>query len=143
MEDILLDKDGNFVVAANGDVQTVQGLKCVEQDAKHRLLTFPGDLWAHLTYGAGIQYFIHAEDNEINRLELEQVIRMALREDDRIDGESIKVEIQSWERDVIRVKVTFNLSRTALENNGEIPEEEATIILTISQTGIEFEGDVA
>jgi hypothetical protein len=144
MEDILLDDNGNFVAAAGGDCETVKDQYCVLQDVKHLLLTFPGDLWAHADYGAGIQIFAHQEDTELNRLELEQLIRLALANDDRIDTDSIKVEVLSWERDRITVTVSFRLTDTALESDyGSVPEEQADIVLTISQEGIAFGGAAA
>jgi hypothetical protein len=143
MEDILLDDNGNFVVAADGDAETVVDLECLLQDVKHRLLTFPGDLWQHRDYGIGVQAFLHQEDTELNRLYLEQVIRLGVAQDDQVDSESIKVSITSRTRDQVTVGVTFRPTATAFENDyGEIPEDEAAIVLTISQEGITF-GDGA
>jgi hypothetical protein len=143
MEDILLDDNGNFVVAGDGDVETVVDLECIIQDVKHRLLTFPGDLWQHRDYGIGVQAFLHQEDTELNRLHLEQVIRMGVAQDDRVDPESIKVSITSWTRDQITVGVAFRPATSAFDDYGEIPEEQAAIVLTISQEGITFGGSAA
>lgn len=140
MEDILLDDDGNFVQAKDGDVETVQDLECVLQDAKHRIMTFPGDIWAHPDEGVGLQRFIQAEDTEINRLEIAQLIKTKLALDDRIDPLSIKVFISSWERDKINIRVTFLLVPTAFDDPEEIPETEQAIVLTISQDGISLGG---
>lgn len=140
----MLDEEGNFVVASSGDMETVQDARCVVQDVRHRLDTFPGDLWAHLTYGAGLQYYINAEDSDVNRQELEQTIRMELKEEEYIKQGSVQVGIETWDRDVIRVVVTFNIDTEALGSSAGAPTETASIILTISQTGIEMEfGGVA
>lgn len=143
LEDILLDENGNFVVAANGDMETVSGDNCLLQDVRHRLLTFPGDLWTDTEYGAGIQRYIQAEDTEMNRLELQQRIKTRIAMDTRIDQESIKVTISSWERDKISIVLTFFPAVYAFDDEGDVPEDQADIVLTISQNGITFSGGTA
>ncbi|NHM25469.1 GPW/gp25 family protein [Desulfofundulus sp. TPOSR] len=141
MEDILLDAQGNFVVAADGDVETVSGLECLLQDVKHLLLTFPGDLWAHPEYGVGLQVFIQAEDNELNRLELEQLIKDRLGMDDRIEAESVRVNIKNWDLRRITLELAFRPSPVFFEEEEEEPQEgEAVVLLQISQEGIAFGG---
>lgn len=138
-----MDDDGNFVVASNGDTETVSGDRCLLQDVKHRLLTYPGDLWTDSEYGAGVQRYIQAEDTEMNRLELKQQIKIRIAMDPRIDQESIKVTISSWERDKISVVLTFLPAVDAFDEEGDIPEDQADIVLTISQNGITFSGGTA
>jgi len=132
----MLDEKGNFVAAADGDAETVDGIDCLAQDVKHLLLTFPGDLWTNEDYGVGLQQFIQAEDTELNRLEIEQMIKMALAEDDRIDPESIKVSFISWERDKIKLAVSIWPKQGYEEADDPA---EAAVVLTITQEGITFE----
>lgn len=139
MEDILLDENGNFVAAANGDMETVTDRECLIQDVKHRLLTFPGDLWTDKKYGTGIQRYIQAEDTELNRLELQQRIKTRLSKDIRIDSESISAKVTSWERNKIIVRTTF-LPAGSFDEDGEVPAASADIVLIISQDGIMFGG---
>lgn len=143
VEDIMLDNQGGFVTASDGDVQTVRGAQCIAQDVRHRLETFPGDLWVHLTYGAGLQYYLSAEDSDVNRQELEQTIRMELKKEVYVKPGSVRVSIQTWERDVIRVAVTFDIDVEKLDSSAAPSAETASIVLTISQTGIEYGGDAA
>ncbi len=140
MEDILLDDEGNFVAGAGGDFATVADRDCLLQDIKHLLLTFPGDLWAHKDYGVGVQFYLQAEDQEINRLELQQLIKKQLAKDERIAADSIKVQIQSWSRETIKVQVRFLPAAAAFAEEEEIPAGEAVVILNISQQGISFGG---
>lgn len=135
MEDILLDDDGNFVVAVDGDMETVTGLECLIQDVKHRLATFPGDLWLHREYGAEIPIYIQSVDTELNRLELAQVIRLAIQQDEKIDPESISITINSWERDYIEIKVSFKPVDNY--NEDEVPATSADIIITIGNGQME------
>lgn len=136
MEDLMLDEEGNFVAAADGDAETVTEIDCLAQDVKHLLLTYPGDLWTDEEYGAGLQQFIQAEDTDLNRLEIEQVVKLAIAEDDRVDPESIKVLIMSWERDRIKLAVSI-WPKLGYEEDDNL--EEAAIVLTITQEGIMFE----
>ncbi|WP_051273252.1 GPW/gp25 family protein [Desulfotruncus alcoholivorax] len=139
MEDLMLDAQGNFVVAADGDAETVTDLDCLIQDAKHLLLTFPGDLWAHEDYGVGLQFFIQTENTELNRLELEQTIKNRLSQDERIKKESISVEISSWDLQRIKITVLFSPTDDAFNDEQDIPQEVA-IVLLVSQEGISIEG---
>jgi hypothetical protein len=144
MEDIQLDEKGNFIRAANGDTKTVQDLYCLIQDVKHLLLTFPGDLWQHQQYGAGIQRFVQAEDTELNRLDFEQTIKLAVATDDRVEPESIRVEITSWTRETISVRVAFLPKEDAFDYvDDSVPESQADFIITISANGIQLGGATA
>jgi len=140
MEDILIDSDGNFVATANGDVTTITGLPCLVQDISHRLMTYPGDLWLHGAYGSKIVQYIQSENNELNRLELEQEIRLALMQDEKIDPETIQVEIRSWDRETIYIRAIV----TPVDDyNDDLTEEEAAqvaIEIKISQGSIEVTG---
>jgi phage baseplate assembly protein W len=138
MEDILLDDEGNFVAAADGDAATVSGARCIVQDVRHLLATHPGGLWAHPEYGVGLQRFLHAEDSELNRLELRQLIRLRLAEDERVKPGSVDVRVESWERDRIRISVRFEVAPGALAPSEE-RASEAQIVLTVSQEGTSFE----
>lgn len=140
MEDILLDDEGNFIISAAGDFATVTEADCLIQDVKHLLLTFPGDLWAHSEYGVGIQLYLQSEDTEINRLELQQLIKKQLAKDERIDADSIKVQIQSWSREMIKVQVSFLSAAATFTGEEEISPGEAVVILNVSQQGIGFGG---
>ena len=127
MEDIMLDEAGNFVAAVDGDFQIVSGIRCLAQDVMHRLLGFPGDLWRHPDYGAGLQAYIKSDDNELNRLELQQTIRLGLAQDDRVDQESIDVQIYSWVREKLGLQVSFRPTADAFvrEYGYDALEDEA------------------
>lgn len=138
MEDIKLE-DGNFVIAANGDIATVTGLDCLIQDICHRLMTFPGDLWLHLKYGSKIGLYVQAENTDLNRLELEQEIRLVLMQEEKIDPESIKVNITGWTRETIMIKALV----TPVQDYDDETEEaaaQAAIEIKISQGSIEVTG---
>lgn len=135
MEDILLDDEGNFVIAVDGDMETVTGLECLVQDVKHRLATFPGGLWLHLKYGAEIPIYEQSLDTEMNRLELEQAIRLAIQQDEKVDPNSISVTINTWTRDQIEAQVSFSPAEGF--NDDSTPATSADIIITIGNGQME------
>lgn len=139
MEDILLDDAGNFVIAADGDAATVYGAECLIQDIRHRLMTFPGDLWLHLMYGSKIPLYIQSVDTELNRLELEQEVYFTLRQDEFIDPDSIDIKLVERTRETIRILATVRIA-TSLENASGQMVEEAHIEIKIAQGSIEVNG---
>lgn len=143
MEDVLLDANGNFVAAADGDMDTVRDVECLVQDLQHQALTFPGDLWHDPTYGLGLQQFIKSEDTELTRLEIAQTIKLGFEQDTRVEKNSVRVEFLEWELDKIRIRVRFRPNPDALEEPDGIPLEEAAIIISIGQEGMRMDGDTA
>ena len=140
MEDILIDNEGNFVQAADGDAQTVSDYDCLVQDIKHRLLTYLGDLWLHEEYGCRIRDFIQAENNELNRLELEQMIRLTIKDEELINPESIRVSVNSWDREGITMKASFWPVDDFEDIDTGAAPDAAAIVITIDQNGIGIEG---
>lgn len=143
MDDIYLSQDGNFEAAVDGDVETVHDTECLIQDLQHQALTFPGDLWYDRAYGLGLQRFIKAEDTELTRLEIAQVIKTGFETESRVEPESVRVEILTWSLDKIRVQVRFRPNPDALDEPDGIPESEAAIIINIGQDGMSLGGEAA
>lgn len=136
----MLDDAGNIVLAADGDAATITGLDCLVQDIRHRLITFPGDLWLHLMYGSRIPLYIQAENTELNRLELEQEIRLALMQDEKIDPETIQIEITGWTRELITIKAAIEPAEDYDEDQSEEEAAQAAIEIKIGQGSIEVTG---
>lgn len=135
MDDLRLSKEGNFALSSDGDAAIVSGIDCLIQDIKHRLITYPGDLWLHPEYGSELRHFLQSTDDEMTRLELQQVIYLALKDDELIDPESITVSVINISRESIRVVVTFAPSDTFETEDAPI-SGEVSIVLAISQNGI-------
>lgn len=126
--DVKLDVYGDFIQAVDGDLKTVSGLNCLEQEIRHRLLTYQGDLFCHADYGAGLQNFIHLEATRINRLDLVQAIKEALLEEPRVVIDSLEVEIEAWSDDKIVALVQYLPIESDVEQN---------LVLNINREGIE------
>lgn len=105
--DIMLDENGNFVPAPDGDLQMVSGLNCLIQDVKNELITYPGDLFYDETYGVGLLDFVHREGLELDRLELTQRITDRLSGNKLIDSGSVRCDILGWDMHSIELAVYF------------------------------------
>lgn len=120
MTDIMLDDDGNFVSASNGDIKTVSGFEWLLQEIKHEMMTYPGDLFYDSEYGFGLLDFLHRRGTELDRIELEQRIREKLLRKQFIDIESIQVNINDWNMNKVSLGTFFSGYDKNIEMNIEI-----------------------
>lgn len=93
MIDIKL-QDGEIVMGFE-DVDLVSGNDCLIQDIRNKLLTYFGTLFYDKKYGSGLLKYIQAEKNDITLRQIKQDIRITLKEDERIDPNSIKVSFDT------------------------------------------------
>lgn len=105
--DIQLDAEGDFVIDSGGDLMIATELDCLIQDVKHRLITYPGDLFYDESYGVGVQEFTNSEDSEINRLHLTEKINLRLSDEPRIEMDSITASAVEWKNGEIIINTSF------------------------------------
>lgn len=115
----MLDDNGNFVPASNGDIKTVSGFEWLLQDIKHEMITYPGDLFYDPEYGFGLLDFMHRRGTELDRIELEQRIREKLVRKQYIDTSSIQVNIKYWDMN----KVSFGTFFSSYDKDVELSIE--------------------
>lgn len=94
------------LIATFGDVDLVEGRKCLLQDVRLRLTTPRGDLWCHPNYGVDLYRFLHMEGTAINKLDLIQAIEEEAAKDPRID--SVTVSITSWDGYTVKASMIIN-----------------------------------
>jgi len=94
------------ITAIFGDVDLVEGRKCLLQDIRLRLTTPRGDLWCHPDYGIDLYRFLHLEGTAINRLDLVRTIEEEAAQDPR--GDSVNVTLTSWDGYTVKVIVIIN-----------------------------------
>ncbi|MDI3480782.1 MAG: hypothetical protein PWQ97_437 [Tepidanaerobacteraceae bacterium] len=111
-KDVYFDFDFKDV-AVVWDMGITTGRRCLVQDIVNRLLTPKGSHFAHPDYGSELYLFIQDEDTPINRMDLEQVAKIAIEEDPRIITGSTKVEVIEWNND----KITFTISTIPILDN--------------------------
>lgn len=124
MADIQLSDDGNFIITSSGDVALVDNNAELLQDIRHRLMTYPGDLWYEPEYGSRLLDYIQTEQTPINQQELLQEIRLGINADDRIDSSKTEVNLISWDERSIVTRATFQKAT-------ETPETEESFIIQV------------
>ncbi|SKC68077.1 contractile injection system sheath initiator [Maledivibacter halophilus] len=113
--DILIDDQGNFVRAPDGDAEIVTEYDCLIQEIRNEMNTQPGDLFYDKEYGYGLLEFIQKQNNEINRLEFTQRIKTKLSRNEFISPDSIKVNISNWDLKAITTSVKFRILDKEIE----------------------------
>lgn len=103
--DILFDTD--FELVLTGDIEITEGIPCLVQDIKHRLLTPRGNLFYNPDYGVDIYKYINDENIFMNRMALSQDIKKEVESDPRVRTGSVSVNIEDWDLKKIQLKVTF------------------------------------
>ena len=95
-KDILFDQEGDLVVSATGDLETVTGLECLKQDLRDRLETMPGDLYAHPDWGCRIRLLIGALSTPLNRALAVRYLRLAVLDEHRIRKETVQILVRQF-----------------------------------------------
>lgn len=131
LEDIILDDNGNFVTAPDGDCATVTGAAVVVQDIKHELITYPGSLWLHPEYGSILQAYRQTENTPLHQKELIQEISMVLERHPNVAAASIVVNITSWDMQKVEVDVEFEV-----QDAETLETTPAALTVTIDQDGV-------
>ncbi|MGL5956316.1 MAG: GPW/gp25 family protein [Brevinema sp.] len=75
------------------DFELVYDEQTLIQDIKEKLYTDVGALFYDLHYGTGILRYIHSPQDELTLLKLKQQIQVALKQDPRINKDSIHIQI--------------------------------------------------
>ena len=125
--DIRLDDDWQLTQAADGGTPLCSGLECLYQNIALEAITQPGDLFYDPSFGWGLYDFIQSEDNELNRLEIMQRVRLGLQKREIILPESIKISMD-FDDDVLRIHCSFRF-------DGESASRELNIV--IDAVGVE------
>ena len=126
--DMALSKD--LVSIPTGDVQSVTGRLCLEQDLVNELSTPLGDLWCHEWYGFDYYRFLHLENTEINRLDLLQELGKVIERNTRVKPCSVKAQLVIWDLDRIKLKAS------CVPITGGNP---INLVIEYSQTGVQAE----
>lgn len=107
--DIALTRDGDLAIASNGDLGEVSGRACLVQDVEDRLNTIPGDLWAHEDFGCETAAMLGLPQTGLNVVRALRAIRLALREEPRIDERTLVVKALKFDNDQKLFRVSFSV----------------------------------
>jgi hypothetical protein len=105
--DILLDDEGQAVVAANGELIWGDGLSAAIQDIRLRAFTGLGGLFYDQEFGSTIPFFIHDEGTKANRLGLAAEVKRRVQMDSRVLAGSVTAKILRWDERSIMIEVSW------------------------------------
>lgn len=108
-QDIALDRNMVAMTAANGDALVVDGIATALQDIKLRLFTPLGSLFYDKEFGSLIHLFIQDENSRTNRMALVSEVQYRVELDPRVEPQSCRASVISWDHLGIVVKASFNL----------------------------------
>ncbi len=130
--DIQLDAEWQLTPSAGGDFLTLTGYDCLLQEIQVEALTQEGDLWYDSGFGWSMLDFIHMEDSELTRLEIEQRIREKLSWYQEVETSSIQIRIDAA-NDILQVRIRFRFA-------GEDFNQELTLLLNKVTAEVSFDG---
>lgn len=96
----------DFDMGIAGEGKLVAGRSCLAQDLIHALTTQKGGIPWHPDYGMDIYQFVKMPNILINRMQLEQEVRLTVAADPRVEVGSVRVQVLSWDQNKIQYKVS-------------------------------------
>lgn len=115
--DILLDEDGQAVVAANGELVWGEGLTAAIQDIRLRVFTGLGGLFYDQDFGSTIPDYIHDEGTKANRLGLAAEAKRRVQMDSRVLAGSVTSKVLKWDEKSILIEVSWRFWETEEPQN--------------------------
>lgn len=106
MTDIKLNEDWELTASASGDAPVVSGMDCYIQTLRIEALTQEGELFYDTGFGWSLMDFMHAQDDELTRTELEGRCLKKLAVHTEIQAASISVS-QIWSDEQIQLLIRF------------------------------------
>lgn len=105
--DIRLDETWKLTQAADGDAPIVSGYDCLIQTIKLESITQEGELFYDETWGWSLLDFLHSDDTELIRLEIQQRVKEKLGKYDVIDMDTLTVNV-GFVEDTFQIQALFN-----------------------------------
>ena len=128
--DIRLDHNWLVTPAANGDALLVSGLECLLQGIRLEALTQEGEVFYDETFGWSLLDFIHAQDDELLRLEIDQRVMTKLARRTVIDPETIRTSVELiGDAIVIRTSFSFTDSDQTVQLDVELDRVKVEVNL--------------
>jgi len=115
--DILLDENGQALVAANGELVWGDGLAAAIQDIRLRIFTYLGGLFYDQEFGSSIPDFIHDDNTKANRLSLKAEVQRRVALDSRVLSGSVTSKILKWDETGIMIEVAWSFWEVAEPQN--------------------------
>ena len=108
MIDIKLNDEWQLTAAATGDAPVTDDEGGLLQTLQIEALTQEGELFYDESFGWSLLDFVHADESDLVKIEIEGRIRRKLAAHDEVKTDSIIVS-QKWSNDVLSIYVRFKL----------------------------------
>ena len=133
LEDIVLDENGNFVLASDGDALTITDADVVVQDVADELMTYFTMIAAlgHDDFGGRLQEFIKSENTLINTNAMLREITAVVKRHPNVVDDSIQVAMAKSRPGEFGFETKFSISI-----NGQIITPSRPLVIIISPEGV-------
>ncbi len=129
--DILVDDDGNFVLAPDGDAAVVTDKVVILQDIKHEIMTYLGGIPWHPEYGGKLQEYLKDEGTPINQKAVARELATIVAKHPNVLPGSASAAVKAWEGEAIELEAGFRYT-----SEGSTVEDSAALVVIIDQTGV-------
>lgn len=108
MTDIKLDDEWQLTPAASGDAPLTDDVEGLLQTIRTESITQEEELFYDTDFGWSLLDFIHAQETDLAKIEIESRIKRKLAKYDEIVSDTVEIQ-QAWERGVLYITVSFEL----------------------------------
>jgi len=109
-QDILLDRELQPLVAANGELLLTRDNYAVVQDVIFRLRTLIETLFYDLSFGSKLFLYIKSENTHDNRMQMKSEVVRTIKKDTRIEQSSVVCTVDSYDDDTIEMTASLLIS---------------------------------
>ena len=121
MTDIKLDDEWQLTPAASGDAPVTDDVAGLLQTIRTESITQEGELFYDTDFGWSLLDFVHAQETDLAKIEIESRIKKKLAKYDEIVPDTVEVQ-QTWKNGVLYIMVTFKLY-----DDGTVHKVEASL----------------
>lgn len=109
MVDMKLNNAWQFTPAANGDAPLTDNESGLLQTIRTESITQEGELFYDTDFGWSLLDFIHAQESDLVKIEIESRIKKKLLKYDEILSNTVIIQ-QVWRNDTLSITVSFKLT---------------------------------
>lgn len=108
MTDIKLSDEWQLTPAASGDAPLTDDVEGLLQTIRTESITQEGEVFYDTDFGWSLLDFIHAQETDLAKIEIEGRIKRKLAKYDEIVSDTVEIQ-QAWERGGLYITVSFEL----------------------------------
>lgn len=109
MIDIRLNGEWQLTPAASGDAPLTDDTEGLMQTIRTEAVTQEGELFYDTDFGWSLLDFLHAQENELVKTEIESRIKKKLAKYGEVIPETVIIQ-QTWKNDLLVIAVSFKIN---------------------------------